>query len=139
MLLKLLSFDSTIPSRPQDKSKAIYYKRQGTKDITVDWQTMDADSIIALINACNPWNKGAVTKTDNKIIRLVEAEKFSEQHGIEKKQPGTILSLDEKGMSIAALHNEIVNVRIVYADEGFLHAVRLNQLGISPGKQFQAI
>src|SRR5882757_3740068 len=68
VLIKMASFDIAIPSKPQDETKARYFTRQKSKEITINWETMDADTIIALINACNPWNKGAVTSINNKII-----------------------------------------------------------------------
>ena len=73
VLIKMAGFGIAIPSRPQDEAKAIYYKKQSAADITINWQTMDAETIIALANACNPWNKGAVTKLNNRILRILVA------------------------------------------------------------------
>jgi len=133
-LLKLLSFDLAIPSRPQDEAKARYYQKQGNTDVSINWQVMDAATIIALINACNPWNKGAITKLNNKIIRLLEAT-FIEGPGI-PVVPGTITAIDEKGLTVAALNNQSVCIQIIYIDEGFLLANRLKQFGVLPGARF---
>ena len=138
ILIKLLSFDIAIPSRPQDETKARYFKRQQAKDITIDWQTMNADSVIALIQACNPWNKGAVTKINNQVIRLLNAEKL-QAHSSPDKEPGCIISMEENGMIVSAIHDEAIIVRIIYADEGFLPANYLGRLGVVPGNQFEII
>jgi len=138
ILIKLVSFNISIPSRPQDETKARYYKKQQAKDIVIDWQTMDADSIIALINACNPWNKGAVTKINHQIIRLLLAEKLPGETA-DYKEPGSILAIEDSGITISTTHNGAIKVRIIYADEGFLLAKYLKKLGVAPGNRFEMI
>jgi methionyl-tRNA formyltransferase len=137
-LIKLVSFEVTVPSKSQDETKARYFKKQQAKDITIDWQTMDADSIIALMNACNPWNKGAVTKMNNHVIRLLEAEKFQGDSS-PYQGPGYIIELQEKGMIVSTIHDEAIIVRIVYTEEGFLGAPHLGKLGMIPGNLFGLI
>ena len=97
-LVKIIGLGMTVPTRPQDETKARYFKRQGATDIMINWKTMDADSIIALINACNPWNKGAVTRFNNQVLRFLTASKLPE-HLFETREPGTILSIEEKGIT----------------------------------------
>jgi methionyl-tRNA formyltransferase len=138
-LCKLLGFDLAVPSRPQDESKATYFKKQSAKDVIIDWMTMDADSVIALINACNPWNKGALTKINQKIIRLLEAEKLAGYELPENTMAGTVIAIDEKGMIVSANGHEAIRVFTVYIDEGFFRASLLNKLGIIPGNRFEMI
>ena len=138
ILIKLVSFDIAIPSRPQDETKARYFKRHQAEDIMINWQTMDADSIIALINACNPWNKGAVAKINNRVIRLLDAEKLTENSSL-YKEPGYIISLEKKGMIVSTIHDQAIIVRILYSEEGFLGASHLGRLGVVPGNRFEII
>jgi methionyl-tRNA formyltransferase len=135
-LLKLVSLDIAIPSRQQDNIKAGYFKKQLAKDIMVNWQKMDANTIIALINACNPWNKGAVTKIGNQVIRLLAAEKISCNHS-PCKDAGFIIAVDENGMSVSTIQNEAIFVKMIYAEEGYLGASFFCKLGMVPGKQFE--
>jgi methionyl-tRNA formyltransferase len=137
-LIKLLSLELAITSRPQDESKARYFKRQRAAAIMINWQTMDADSVIALIKACNPWNKGAVAKINNQVIRLLDAEKLPENLFL-NKEPGFILAIEEKGITVSTLHEGAILVRIIYAAEGFLPAHYLGRLGVAPGSRFEAI
>ena len=137
-LLKLISFDLPVPFKVQDEREARYYKKQQADEIVINWETMEAPEIIALINACNPWNKGAVTKLNNRIIRLLEAEiaetPFSPAH-----PPGTVVQIDEQGMFIKTIKDQLLKVKIIYADEGFMNASRINQTAIKPGDRFQKI
>lgn len=128
ILLKLVSFDFQIPSKPQDESKKTLYKKQQAADVTINWKQMDADSIIALINACNPWNKGAVTQFDNRIIRLLTAEKIIPDN-LPASTPGTIFFIGEKYMLVSTIHDEAIKVFSIYTEEGFLNAERIAVTG----------
>jgi methionyl-tRNA formyltransferase len=136
--LKLFSLTENIPSRSQDETRACYYKKQALDEIIINWKSMQAEYIIALINACNPWNKGAITKLNNKIVRIVEAVRETNQQEVDQL-PGQILTINERGVRIGAIGNEIICARIIYIDEGFLPAQRLAQFGIIPGMQFSKI
>lgn len=137
ILLKLFQFDATIPLKPQDESKAVYYKKQKAKDVSINWETMDADAIVALINACNPWNKGAVAKINNTIVRLLSAN--PKQDGLTVNIPGTILSFQNGEMSVSTLAGQILDVQWIYLEEGFLKPDQLHYKGIFPGMRFEEI
>lgn len=134
VLLKLAAYDLKIPSKPQPES-VVYYDRQTAKDITINWQKMDADSILALINACNPWNKGAVTNFNNSVLRILGAEKYP---GISDpgKPPGSITILEDETIVVCTSNNEMLKLQLVYMDEGFFNASRLLELGLNPGSCF---
>ena len=140
VLIKMAALNIAIPSKPQDPSKAKYYKKQGAEDITVNWNNMEPETIIALTNACNPWNKGAVTKINHKIIRILEAEKIQQEVTSNPPvAPGTILSIDEKGIIVSTTQNGRLRLIYIYSDEGFLPASKLEGLGIRKGNTFQII
>jgi methionyl-tRNA formyltransferase len=137
-LVKMVSLDIAIPSKPQDVKKARYFKRQQAADITINWQTMDADSVISMVKACNPWNKGAVTKMNNRVIRLLDAEKLPANPTLQK-EPGFILGLEENGMIVSTINGGKILVKIVYVEEGFLPANHLAHLGVVAGNRFEMV
>jgi methionyl-tRNA formyltransferase len=132
-LIKMAGFDMQIPSKPQDSNEAKYYPRQTTADIKINWQTMDAASIVALINACNPWNKGAATMLNGNIIRLLNATTLDLETG---NLPGTITAINENALVVATAGGQAVSVITIYNDEGFLLAGSLKEMGIVPGTIF---
>ncbi len=138
IIIRMAGFDIALPSKPQDIAKAKYFKRQSAKDIVIQWEIMDAAAIIALINACNPWNKGAITSINNKIIRLLEAERLPGNDAAQAA-PGTILSIDENCITVAVINGEKMRIDYVYMDEGFLKAGKLSYLGVTAGHRFAAI
>ncbi|MBS1512095.1 MAG: hypothetical protein JST86_14700 [Bacteroidetes bacterium] len=133
-LLKMADFGVQIPARPQEETKAVYYNRQAAADITINWDTMGAEEIVALINACNPWNKGAVTSLNNNIIKLLEATAAVDED-VEKKLPGTITTVSKDFFKVATVKG-LLCVQLVYTDEGYMSAARLFNTGIQPGNRF---
>ncbi|MBX9781901.1 MAG: hypothetical protein K2X48_01275 [Chitinophagaceae bacterium] len=135
-LTKIIALGFNVPSRPQNESKAHYYKKQSSQEFTVNWQTMDADSIIALMNACNPHNKGAATKLNHKKVHLISAEK-DQNHETIPSAPGTILFLDDDCAEVAVINSGLLKINFVYTDEGFVSAGYLKQMGAAKGMMFE--
>ena len=136
ILIKMAAFDLAIPSKPQDETKAGYFTRQSSKEIVIDWETMNAGAIISLVNACNPWNKGAVTSINNKIVRLLNVEKTESEEAV-TVLPGTVLSINESNLSVAVIGQHALRINFIYIDEGFLRAGSLLNLGVRVGSKFQ--
>jgi methionyl-tRNA formyltransferase len=133
-LIQMLAVTQTTPSINQDESKAVYYKKPIVTDIFINWAKMNAAQIIALVNACNPWNKGAYTKINGKIIRLLAAEPANIT---ESKQPGTIIAINKTSVIVAAADNSAVTIFVIYLEEGFFSAEKLAQFGVAAGHLFQ--
>lgn len=135
-LLQLCRLSPIPPSLPQDESKATYYKKPVAADLMIKWDTMSSQQIIRLINACNPWNKGAGAMINNTGINLVDAEPCNTIL-TEQSLPGTIIALDElKGLQINCLNNKVINVNIISINEGLFAAKRLLDFGVKPGDRF---
>lgn len=136
ILLKMVSYDLNIPSRQQNELKAVYYKKQTATDVTVNWLTMDGATIVALANACNPWNKGAVTQLNGNIIRLIGVEVVTGQ-SLPGRIPGTILSFENENITVSTINAGLLSLSFIYTDEGFFKAHMLAKMGISVGECFQ--
>ncbi|MEQ1677444.1 MAG: formyltransferase family protein [Chitinophagaceae bacterium] len=135
-LLKILSYGTMIPSAPQDESKAAYYDMPGAKELTINWNEMDAAQIIRLINACNPWNKGAGAVINNWFIGITEAI-ILEGTSLEEGKPGSILECDSnKGLVVKTNDNKRIKLTIIYTNEGFFSGHRLAEYGVQAGMQF---
>lgn len=136
-LIKLLGLGIAIPTKIQDETQARYFKRQSASDIVINWQTMNGADIVALINACNPWNKGAVTSINNTVVRLMEATVIDGTI-LDHVVAGTIVQLEANGCVVALCDNTLLHVQIVHTELGFFAPARLVQLGIKKGMCFQS-
>ncbi len=136
-LLKILEYGTMIPASGQDNSKACYYNRPVKKDLMIDWQTMDSHTIQALVNACNPWNKGAGSKINDTIVGITEIDilPFEEND----QEPGTIVKLDaNEGLLVKTVDERLIRINIGYTTEGFLPGHKWGyKTGVNVGMKFE--
>ncbi|MEI2739131.1 MAG: formyltransferase family protein [Chitinophagaceae bacterium] len=135
-LLKILSYGTVIPAAPQDESKAAYYEMPVAKNLTIDWKGMSAAVIVRLVNACNPWNKGAGTAINGWVVGITEAEILGDNSSA-AMTAGTIIECNkENGLTVATADDKILKINIVYTNEGFFSGSRLASFGVKAGMQF---
>jgi methionyl-tRNA formyltransferase len=122
-------YKGTLTPKEQNAANARWYGRPSVTDLVISWSEMNGMQIRALVNACNPWHKGAVTKWKNWMFGLTDVSISKETHN--GKPPGTILSIDERnGFTIACLHDQIINAAVVYCEEGYYAGHRLSRFGL---------
>ena len=141
VLVRLAAMDLSIPVRQQEEAEAVYYPRQTAKDICINWQQQEASQVVALVNACNPWNKGAVTKLDGKILRILEAVSVRTVNQEENAhaRPGQILRLDSSGLLVACKGADSLLVTLISNEEGYYSPYRCREKGLAPGNCFEEI
>ena len=137
-LLHLCRLSPILPSVPQDESKAKYYKKPLAADLMIRWDSMSSQEVIRLINACNPWNKGAGAIIKNMVICLTDAE-LTPTSLTAKVTPGTIIALDEQaGLKIYCFDNKVIRVNVIYTPQGFFGGKRLLDYGIVTNDKFSS-
>ncbi len=135
-LLKILSYGSIIPATPQDETKARYFEMPGANDVTINWNEMDSSQVVRLVNACNPWNKGAGTTVNNWFLGITEAE-IAGAAELDNGEPGTILACNkQEGLLVLTKDKQKLKINIIYTQEGFFSGSRLESFGIKPGDRF---
>jgi methionyl-tRNA formyltransferase len=135
-LLRFYELGPVLPSVPQDEAKAGYFKRPVAADLMINWNTMESRQIIRLINACNPWNKGAGAVINGIGICITDAQLVAEIP-VETAVPGTILTLDEQdGVKIYCFDNKAIKINVISTSEGIFGAGRLCDFGIKSGDIF---
>lgn len=128
-------FNGSLDPIKQDHSQATWYGRPKAEDLTINWTGMNAQEICALVNACNPWNKGAIARYRGWMFALtdVSASVFLVPSGT---TPGTILAIDEKeGLIISCKSNQAIKAHVIYTEEGFYSGFRLSHFGITTSCQ----
>jgi methionyl-tRNA formyltransferase len=131
-VFKILSYGSIVPSVPQDESKAAYYEMPNAEQITIRWKEMTAVEIHRLVNACNPWNKGASTSIGGWAIAITETELIGDSNN-DNVAAGTILACNkEDGLLIQTSDVKKIKITIVYLQEGFYSGWRLAEFGVKP-------
>lgn len=124
----------TLQKREQDHSKARWYAKPAPADLFINWATMDAVDINALVNACNPWNKGAATRWNNWLFGISNAAIVHQKGG--EKLPGTVISVNAgEGFTIACKDGKAIKAEVVYCEEGFYPGHKLAAFGLQKGDQ----
>lgn len=97
---------------------------------------MSAEQVIRLVNACNPWNKGAGAVIRDWVIGITGAEAAGDCDA-DHARPGTILACnEEEGLLIKTADQKKIKVTIIYTNEGFFPGYRLAAFGIGAGMVF---
>jgi methionyl-tRNA formyltransferase len=135
-LLRFYQLSPVLPAVAQDESKARYYKKTVAADLMINWNTMSSKQVIRLINACNPWNRGAGALINGFGICLTDAEPAD---GVPPAGalPGTIIDLDEQvGLKIYCFDNKLIKINVISTHEGFFAAKRLLVYGVKKNDRF---
>lgn len=139
LVLQMMIKGGDIPSFPQNEEQAVYYNRPTQDDVMINWETMSAADIVALANACNPWNKGAVTAVQSFMVGVTSA-RVTDTISLDDIKPGTILSVDNKnGLTIACVDGKALLVDVLYTSDGFLPGHALKVYNIQKGMSFNTI
>lgn len=142
-LLQALA-NGTLQAKPQPEGQTGWFRRPQPSDLVIDWQTMPAEEVLALIKACNPWNKGAATSCKGWTFGITEATLLNEisynnGHGY-SITPGSVMACNEQqGLQIACLNGKMIKADVVYCEEGFFPGYRLIDFGIKPNDQLGQI
>lgn len=128
------------PALLQDESRAAWYTRPALQDVLIDWER-PAEDIISLINACNPWNKGAVAYFNQYPLKIVAASLYREAVlPAQPSKPGTIILADiNKGCVVRCGSAESINLDILFCNDSFITGFQFTGLGISPGMSFDKL
>jgi methionyl-tRNA formyltransferase len=136
-LLKILSYGSIVPAKPQDESLANYYEMPGAAELTINWKEMDASRIVRLVNACNPWNKGAGSSIGEWVMGITEVEIEENRQPPVEMEPGTIFACNkEEGLLVKTCNSKTLKINIIYLQEGFYSGHRLSEFDVTVGQTF---
>ncbi len=139
-LLQFYQFSPVLPSVPQDETKAYYFKKPVAADLMINWDTMGSRQIIRLINACNPWNKGAGAIVKGKGVCLTDAMLTDDIHHDTATLPGTIIALSERaGLKIYCLDKMVIKINVISTSEGFFAGNRLADYGVKINDRFLSV
>ena len=96
---------------------------------------MNAGEIKALVNACNPWNKGAATQWNGWMFGISSASLVNVNLSA-PAEPGTVLAVNPThGLIIACKNGEALRADVVYCEEGFFPGYQLAGFGLQHGNK----
>lgn len=136
-LLQLLQSGKPLESTPQNKAEAVYYPGPGISDVKVQWGSMPAEAIEALVNACVPWNYGAATGLNGGTIGISKVTILYNEPVRKLQYPGTILTIDPQNrLTVLSADRLVLRLDTVFAAGNFIPGYQLASYGIVPGMFF---
>lgn len=119
----------------QDQAKGKYYKRPRLKDIQINWGIMAAEEIVNLVQACNPWNKGASTFFQGNEIKIIDAEVQSGSYEGIGISPGRIMNAG-KTLDVLCSDGKLLSLHMLNVNGIFYPARHSPFIGLIVGHQF---
>jgi len=121
------------PRLPQDESRATYDPLLTDEHAAIDWSEATA-TVRDLVRGCDP-QPGAWTMWRGERVRLYGPARVV---GDEGTAPGTVLAIDEDGISVATRNGAVRCARVRDGGEKVAAADAARTLGITPGARFGA-
>ncbi len=118
----------------QNELEAKYYPKPKLADVLIDW-TKSPDEIISLINACNPWNKGAITLLNGTPVKIIHGVKTETTNKI-GHSPGIIIKITKEGLWVACGNDQQLLVSTIFVNNEFLNGYYMPRAGFVPGLIF---
>lgn len=135
-MAQMIEFGSNIPTTIQQAALGSFYRYPENIDITIDWLSMPAEQISALIRASHPWSKGAITKLADEQIRFSAASSYLHQPEIQLT-PGSITQVLWDGeVEIACINKQNIRVNGISIELGTIDVNTYAANGIKTGNRF---
>lgn len=135
VILQHLTSGKPLPE-PKTTGKPAYYKRPLLPDVSINWQQMNAREILNLVNACNPWNKGAMLFYEQLEIKLLDATIVPNKVYNGDYAPGTILD-DKNGLQVSTCNKEVIDIHMFTINGNFVPARYAGIYGLKAGAKFK--
>lgn len=131
-ILNMIANNLQLPEIKQEEKLKAYHKKPVIEDVSILWDQMDASTIVNLVRACMPWNKGAMTSISNREIKILDA---AATNRTTNASPGTIIS-NEDNVLISCFKGGVIEVSMFFLEETFVSSRNTKHLGINVGQRF---
>ncbi len=123
-----------ISLQEQNNFLAKTYPKAKADDLTVKWDKMDAIDIKALVQAANPWNKGAITFLDQNPVRICELAITTDKPH-EKVTSGQLSLVDNK-LLVCSKDRIFLDIKVIATDVGLYSGKKFAEIYNPQGKKF---
>jgi len=122
--------------KPQNLNGSKYLPKPKLKDVTIDWKTMSMREIAAVVNAGNPWNRGAITQFEGEEIRIVQVSPANYDQELPNTPGKIILANPQYGVFVVCKDRELLRIETIYSSVGYNSGGMILSAGIQEGKSF---
>ncbi|MFM7022292.1 MAG: formyltransferase family protein [Flavobacteriales bacterium] len=123
-----------MPAIENKQGAAKYYARPQLKDVKINWKEMSAAEITRLVNACNPWNKGAFTSYNGNEVKIIDIEILPSAQSHPSVATGTIIN--HVDCLQVQCSNAVLNLNMININGNFMPARYASKMGFMQGTAF---
>ena len=124
-LPQLLQSKEKHPIEIQKEDSSNYFTKPDSFDVRINWENMTAVQIEALCRACNPWNRGAMTTLEGKLVRIIEVEIHKELNQAKAKPGSIVLKKNVNRFFVSTSDSKYLELRVIATEEGIYGAERM--------------
>ena len=115
----------------QEETNAKYWPKVGEAEITISWDKMEVDEIVALVRSTNPVGRGVPTSINGWKIGVVDICHVNLDGDASQIAPGTIIAIDhQNGLIVCCRGGKAVKLEVVYTSEGYFPGYKISLFGI---------
>ncbi|NOQ26216.1 MAG: hypothetical protein GQ564_12705 [Bacteroidales bacterium] len=122
--------------KPQNLNGSVYLPKPTLKDVTIDWKQMSMSEVVAMINAGNPWNRGAITRYEGEEIRIVQVSPAKYNKDLPDDAGKIILANQQYGVFVVCKNKELIRIETIHSAVGYNSGGMILTTGIKEGKLF---
>ncbi|MCO5934707.1 methionyl-tRNA formyltransferase [Mucilaginibacter sp. RB4R14] len=131
-ILTKLNSKQTLTYKIQAETEARYYKRPQLADVIINWDTMEAKEILALIKACTSWNNGASTLINGHELKILDAENAS----LEANNKSGTINIANNKFNVACINKQVLSINFFYINNTCIPARHAGFYGLKNGQTF---
>lgn len=126
----------TLAPVPQPAEDKTWHPRPDEEMLSIHWDTDEANTIEALVNACNPSYGGAKTFLKGAPVQILEVTP-ADVNDAPIAKPGTIVYADQQyGIFVLCKDYNFLRITTLNTRQGILSGNKMAALGIKAGDQF---
>lgn len=127
-IIQLLSQTGQLPLQAQDQKSATYLKRPTFDQRRIQWQQQDAESVQALINACNIAYGGAIALFRQQPLQILQVTPLNER---QQRPVGQIVYADATwGWVVICRDGQLLKIEVVQSGEGIMTGWRFVEMAL---------
>ena len=134
-LITAIQNDPPKLNKQQRINEKSYAKKPAREHMTINWRTMSAAEIRAVVDACNPNYGGAFSLFRDGFLKIMRVNVATEKTNTD---PGTIIKVDKAGLWVQAKNEQAVIIKIVNMADGYLTGTDLLNMNVEVGEQFRS-
>ncbi|HEY9176496.1 MAG TPA: formyltransferase family protein [Flavipsychrobacter sp.] len=133
-ILNQLASGKPVQHLPVNGGNAKYYPKPGLKDVLINWHEMTGKQIVDLVQACTPWNKGAITYYNNQPVKMLDAE-IIDAPAKDEIKAGTIVNVQQQ-FDVVTSDGKVLRINMLNINDNFIPGRHVSFFGFKEQAQF---